>query len=184
MDIQEQMALLRDQVREMMRGKDSLMEALGLGLEDILALAEVARMFVDQGQLDSAQAMLEGLVVLDPKNAYLHTTLGCVYMQKDLKDAAVEAFDLAIYYNPRDIAALAFSGELALERGLLDVAADRLRRAVELDPDGRDPHANRARTTALLMSSIVREVQQKGPEVLAEIVAEAERVAGESGDGS
>lgn len=169
---------LKKMMKEILHGKSNLADALDLSLEDILALAQVARGFAEQGQLDSAQTLLEGLVSIDPQNAYLHTCLGCVYMQKGLREPAFDAFNIALFFNKDDIVARTYAGELALELGLIETAAEHLKRAVELDPEGKNPWANRARTSALLMSTIAKEVQSKGPAVLQDMVTEARRVQG------
>lgn len=166
------------QLKSLMGGKATLAEAMDLSLEDILALAQIARQFAEQGQLEQAQQLLEGLVAVDPQNPYLHTCLGCVYMQKNMNEAAFSAFNVALFFNKEDIVARSYAGEIALEMGLLETAAEHLKKAVELDPEGKNPYANRARTSALLMSTIAQEVQAKGPGVLKEIVAEAQRVQG------
>lgn len=176
MDIEEQLEEVKRQMRELMQGKASLAEAMGLELEDILALATVARQLAEQGQYEGAQSMLEGLVVLDPQNPFLHSCLGCVYMQMKQNVAAYQAFNIALHFNEKDIAAHAYAGELALEQGLVEEAAMHLRRAAELDPDGKNPHANRARVTALLLSTLAKEVQERGTDALKKIVEEARRV--------
>ncbi len=171
---------LKRQMKELLHGKATLADALELSLEDILALSQVARQFADQGQLDNAQVLLEGLVALDPQNPYLFTCLGCVYMQKKLNKAALDSFLIALKYNPEDIVAHTYAGEIALENGDVDWAVKHFQKAVELDPQGKDPYANRARTSALLVSTIVKEVQAKGPQVLQEIAKEAKRVQGQT----
>ncbi len=167
---------LRSRMKQLLNGKQTIAEGIGLSLEEILALSQVARQLADQGQLDNAQILLEGLVTLDPQNPYLFTCLGCVYMQKKLDKAALNAFTVALTYNPSDIVAHTYAGEIALETGDLDAAVKHFQKAVELDPEGKDPHANRARTSALLVSTIAKEVQAKGPGVLKEIAAEAKRM--------
>ena len=91
--IQELHTQLVATVDELLAGHDSFRAAMGLDDEQVLALAVFARELVDQGRLDDAQTMLEGLVVLDPQNGYLHTCLGALYMQKGFNDAAIIEFD-------------------------------------------------------------------------------------------
>jgi len=167
---------LDKQVAELLKGKETIADALDMSLEDILALSQMARQLAEQGQLDKAQVMLEGLVTLDPQNPYLYTCLGCVYMQRKMDKAAFTAFSAALAFNPNDIVAHTYVGEIALEHGDVDAAVKHFQKAVELDPEGRDPYANRARTSALLVSTIAKEVQAKGPEVLKEIQREAKRI--------
>ncbi|HVS02008.1 MAG TPA: tetratricopeptide repeat protein [Thermoanaerobaculia bacterium] len=156
-------------VNEMLGGQETFRDALGLEEENILALAVFARELVDQGRLDDAQTLLEGLVVLDPQNGYLHTCLGALYMQKGFHDSAIVEFRYALRQDPDDVAANTYLGELYLEAGDLDASVTYLERAVSLDPPGQDPYANRARTLAALVATIAREVQEKGPEALEDL---------------
>ena len=168
-EIQELHTQLVATVQEMLGGHDSFREAIGLDDEQILALAVFARELVDQGRLDDAQTMLEGLVVLDPQNGYLHTCLGALYMQKGFNDAAILEFAYALKQDAQDVAAATYLGELYLEAGELEEAVKYLEKAVALDPDARDPYANRARMLAALVATIAREVQEKGSSALQDL---------------
>jgi tetratricopeptide (TPR) repeat protein len=168
-EVQELHTQLVATVNEMLGGHDTFRDAMGLDEEQILALAVFARELVDQGRLDDAQTMLEGLVVLDPKNGYLHTCLGALYMQKGFNDAAILELAYALRQDPQDVAAATYLGELYLEAGELDEAVKYLEKAVALDPDARDPYANRARMLAALVATIAREVQEKGPAALEDL---------------
>lgn len=167
---------LHDQFQALLQGHDNLVDALGISLEDILALTLVAQQLAQQGQLDDAQRLLEGLVAIDPENPYLHTCLGTVYMQKGMNEDARAAFGVALAFNPEDIVAHTYAGELALEAGDVEAAVGHFQKAVELDPEGKDPFANRARTLSLLVATIAKEVQAKGPEVLQEILEQAKQI--------
>jgi Flp pilus assembly protein TadD len=171
-----ELEMLRERFQELLQGHDNLVDALGMSLEDILALALVAQQLAQQGQLEEAQRLLEGLVAVDPTNPYLHTCLGTVYMQREMKEEARAAFGVALAFNPEDIVAHTYAGELALEAGEVEAAVQHFQKAVELDPEGKDPFANRARTLSLLVATIAKEVQAKGPGVLHEILQQAQQI--------
>jgi Flp pilus assembly protein TadD len=171
-----ELEMLRERFQELLQGHDNLVDALGMSLEDILALALVAQQLAQQGQLEEAQRLLEGLVAVDPTNPYLHTCLGTVYMQREMKEEARAAFGVALAFNPEDIVAHTYAGELALEAGEVEAAVQHFQKAVELDPEGKDPFANRARTLSLLVATIAKEVQEKGPDVLHEILQQAQQI--------
>ena len=117
-----------------------------LSKDEILGLAATARRCAENGRLEEALSILNGLIAADPRNAYLHTCVGCVLMQLDRTAEAREAFDKALGLDPRDVAALTYAGELAFEAQELPLALERLGAAIALDPEGRNPYANRART--------------------------------------
>lgn len=168
-DIQQMHADVVASVQEMLQGHETFKDALGLDSDSIMALAVFARELVDQGRLDDAQTLLEGLVVLEPQNGYLHTCLGALYMQKGFADAAKAELAYAVELDGDDIAANTYLGELLVDSGDLDRAVEYLRRAVELDPEARDPYANRARTLAAMVATIAREIEQKGAGALDDI---------------
>ncbi len=125
---------------------DKAAEAVRVASDEVLALANVARQSAEQGRLDDARMLLEGLITLEPGFAYLQTCLGCVYMRLSRNDEALVWFEDALQLDPRDVAAHTYAGELRLERGEGQAGLDHLEAAIALDPDGRNAFANRART--------------------------------------
>lgn len=164
---------LHEQVKKdldaLLQGHDTLRDALGFDQEQIIAIALLCRELAEQGKLDDAQTILEGMVLIDPQNAYLHTCLGSVYMQKGIKDGARAEYAYALKLDPNDIAANTYLGELAIEQGDLDTAAGYLEKAVAQDPEANDPFANRARTLAMLVAAVAKEIDARGPAAVEEI---------------
>ncbi len=174
-EVEQAIQQLQKVIEDFTAGHESFRAALGLSDEDIVALTLLAGQLAEQGQLDNAQTLLEGLIAIEPQEGYLHTALGCVYMQKDLSDAALYEFRVAVDFNPDDIVAHTYAGELYLERGDLENALIHLQRAVELDPDGTNPYGNRARALTLLVATIAKEVQEKGPEAAKALIQAAQQ---------
>lgn len=125
---------------------EKVAEALRVASDEVLTLANVARQSAEQGRLDDARILLEGLIVLEPDFAYLQTCLGCVYMRMGRNDEALVSFEEALDLDPRDVAAHTYAGELRIERGEARLGLDHLDSAIALDADGRNAFANRART--------------------------------------
>jgi hypothetical protein len=65
---------------------------------------------------------------------------------------------------------------LALEAGEVEAAVQHFQKAVELDPEGKDPFANRARILSYITAHLIREIEAKGPQVLEEILQQARQV--------
>lgn len=116
---------------------------------DVYALAFAAHQYAEHGRVEEALKLLDGLLVLEPASAYLHTALGCVRLRLGEDEAALAEFSAALRLDPRDVAALTYSGELRLKRGERAAGLALLDTAVALDPQGRNRHANRARTLRL-----------------------------------
>ncbi len=125
-------------------------EGMHVASPEVLALAAIARQYADHGRVDEARSLLEGLLVLEPQNSYLHTSLGCVLMRLSVEAEALEHFEEALRLDPRDPAAHTYAGELRLRRGEEGAGLAHLDAAAALDPDGRNPYSNRARTLRLV----------------------------------
>jgi predicted Zn-dependent protease len=117
---------------------------------EVFALAAVARQYADHGRVDEARKLLDGLLVLEPDNSYLHTALGCVLLRLAEEAEALRHFDEALRLDPRDAAAHTYAGELRIRSGELGAGLAHLEAAVALDPEGRNRYSNRARTLRLV----------------------------------
>lgn len=153
-------------IAALLQGHDSVLGALGLDDNAILAMALYARQLGEEGRLETARDLLETLSSLAPENSYVYCCLGSACMQLGEHENATNALKRAVELDPNDITANTHLGELALEAGDLESAAQYLKKAVSLDPEGKDPFANRARGLAVAVVTVARTVQEKGPEAL------------------
>jgi tetratricopeptide (TPR) repeat protein len=71
-----------------------------------------------------------------------------VYLARENLEKAEELFNEAIRLNPKEIAAYVNRGEVFLRQGKILEAARDFKRAVDLDPENRDPLTRRARLLA------------------------------------
>jgi tetratricopeptide (TPR) repeat protein len=123
---------------------------LRLPQDELYALAGVARQAAEQGRFEDARTLLEGLIVLEPTSGFLLTCLGCVYMRMEMTGDALGTFERALESDPADVVAHTYAGELEMDRGRVDAALGHFSAAERLDPEGKNPYANRARTLRLL----------------------------------
>jgi tetratricopeptide (TPR) repeat protein len=165
-DIQQLKDLREQLIQSLLGGHKTLLEAVGLGQDDILGLALYARQLAQEGRLDVARELLTSLATLDAENGYVQICLGCVEMQLGETETAIATFERALELEPDSIAAHTHLGELLLETADLERAAIHIHRAVELDPKGADPFAARARTLAATVVAFAKEVERRGPEFL------------------
>ncbi len=125
-------------------------------LRQILALAT---RLAQQGRRQEALTLLEGVHTLAPEHVYARVALGCIYMRAQRYAEAIEMFRAVVADHPEDIVAHTYLGELYLMEGEAERALQHLRKAVELDPDGQDPYANRARAIVQLVKNTVTQFQ-------------------------
>jgi Flp pilus assembly protein TadD len=137
--------LLRQSFPKEFAGKQSIKQAMGFTNEQIYAWAAVGCNLAEQGSLSEAQDLLEGLAVIDPDNAFIHSCLGSFYLRINDHNQAAGELLMAIKLNPQDIAALTNLAEIYFEAADYNSAKPYLTQAIELDPLEKDPFGNRAR---------------------------------------
>ncbi|HEX3819590.1 MAG TPA: hypothetical protein VHW45_04625 [Candidatus Sulfotelmatobacter sp.] len=127
------------------------------------AIAALGFNFYQQGRLKEADTAFRFLKLLHPQAYYAHAGLGVVAMAKqppDLEEAC-QSLSRAAELNADDASVQASLGEAFLRVGEMEKAAAHLKRAVELDPQQKDPGAARARAILVGLSSIVRQIQER-----------------------
>jgi tetratricopeptide (TPR) repeat protein len=125
-----------------------------------------AALLLSQGRYKESQMLLQGLVMIDPGNPYVHALLGSSLQHQNKIDEAIAHYSEAILLFPEDINSLTNRGELYLKSGKLNEAAADLAKAVELDTIGNHPSAIRARLLASMAASAIELVDQQGIEAL------------------
>ncbi len=132
----------------------------GMTMDEAYNIAEYAYGLYQEGKYHDARTVFEGLVICNPYDAYFHNMLGAVYQQLDMKDEAAEEYTLAIELDSDNLHARVNRGELLLQNGEFDRALDDLKKAIELDPDGRDAAGVRARALAMATANAMEALQK------------------------
>jgi tetratricopeptide (TPR) repeat protein len=146
-------------VMDAVRGKKTYGEILGINAGQAYNLAKMGYRLLQEGQLEDARVMFQGLVTLNPKDAYMHLALGSVHHRAGRVEKAIEQYTKAVEINPKLANAYANRGELFLgahqaEKGLAD-----LKKALELDPKAQDPSTMRARAILATTAAKLKEKQ-------------------------
>lgn len=153
----EQMKYLSDIVE----GKVSLQDIAGLSDRDINAILVMGSMMYEQGRYREAEDLFRGAVLLNKNNPLAHSGLGTVLTASGKNDEALTALSEAIRLDDTDIASYVNRGEIHLKNANFPAASDDFRKAVELDPEAKDPGANRARAIVVGMSQLVAELEKR-----------------------
>ncbi len=85
---------------------------------------------VEAGELDSAEIILDGLLVLAPTNARFHAALGAVRHQQGKLEEASCSYERALTLDAGSVLALVNLGELRCQRGDMG-GLDDLRKAAQ-----------------------------------------------------
>jgi tetratricopeptide (TPR) repeat protein len=117
--------------------------------EEFLAIGEIGAMYYEQGNLEKAETIFEGLVELKPDSGAAHSALGGLLTYKREDEKAMTHLTKAIELDDKQIAPFVNRGEVYLRQSKFDLAVADLKRAIELDPQEKDAGANRARAMVL-----------------------------------
>jgi tetratricopeptide (TPR) repeat protein len=139
-------------------GQKTWGEILGINAGQAYNMAQMGYRLLQQGQIDDARTMFQGLATLNPKDPYMHLALGSCYHRCDAIDAAIAEYSKAIELNPKLANAYANRGELHIQKKEPEKAFQDLKKAVDLDPKGQDPSTIRARA---ILATAAAKVQAK-----------------------
>lgn len=140
-----------------MEGDATWAETQGIPKKMLFDIAEQAYLKFKGGRLEEAKALFRGLCWLDHTVAYFHTGLGAIYQKEQNYFDALAEYTVAIEIDPEDITAYVNRGEVYYLMGLQDQPLEDLDQAIQLDPKGKDPWANRAR---FLKKKILQEIAE------------------------
>ncbi len=79
----------------------------------------------EQGRSEEAAIIFEGLVTIDPRNAYCHSALGAAYMRLEQDENALTHLNMALQLDAKDISAYINRAELFMkQKGFQQAQAD------------------------------------------------------------
>lgn len=81
--------------------KRQWIEILGWNPEQLQELRFAGFSFIREGHYNKASIFFEGLVALDPRNAYDNQTLGAIYLQMGKKEKALATLNRALSIDPQ-----------------------------------------------------------------------------------
>lgn len=119
------------------RGEVTLKDIKGYTDEELYAIASQGYNFFLQGKVDLACTIFEGLVAIDPKNAYYYRGLGVIYFQLKDMDKALRQFSYAIRVAPHEMVSYVNRAEIYLATKQWRKATADLNKALDLayEPD-------------------------------------------------
>jgi Flp pilus assembly protein TadD len=114
------------------RGEVTLKEIKGYSEEELFAIANQGYFFFLQGKTEPARVIFEGLVAIDPKNAYYYRALGVIYFRLKELEKAVRQFTYSIRVAPREMSSYINRAEIYMAQKDFGKARDDLARAQNL----------------------------------------------------
>ncbi|MBI2066644.1 MAG: tetratricopeptide repeat protein [Deltaproteobacteria bacterium] len=117
----------------------------------LVRVAEIGYFKYKYGRYEEAKKIFETLVAIDHANHYYHTALGGVYQKLGRYVDAVVEYTRAHRLRPKDLCSYVNRGEIYLKHKNFRKAAEDFRAAIQLDPDGKNLWANRARSLVIAL---------------------------------
>jgi len=131
-------------------------QLLGVTDQEFEAMGKLGTMYYEQGDLDRARIVFQGMVEADPSSSSAHAALGALYVRTGHDEVAIQHLNRAIELDSNQLSAYVNRAEVELKFKQPEKAVADLKRAMELDPTGQDPAANRARMMALALNQALK----------------------------
>jgi len=122
---------------------------LGVTPKEFREMGRIGAMYYNRGDLGKARTVFEGLVAMDPASSDAHAALGALLTRTIENDLALVHLNRAIELNDKEIAAYVNRAEIKLRQHKGEAAVADLKKAIELDPQQKNPAANRARAMVM-----------------------------------
>ncbi len=152
----ERVAFDPGRVRQFIIGEITLGELEGIDKAAQYKMAETGFQLLQQGKLDDAKKVFEGLLTLDPRDAYFHMVLGSIAQRRNQFEDSEKHYSRSLRINPYSPSALANRGEVRIELGRLVEGLEDLKQAVKEDPGAREAATQRARALIPVVQERVR----------------------------
>lgn len=150
--------LTPENLEKFILGEMTWAQVQGVSMEQCYAFAEFGYNLFEQGKYEEAQKVFEGLVVLNPYDAYFHAVLGSIFARQNRADEAIKEFSVAAQIDPTNAQVLVNRAELYLRKGQFEGAMGDLQKAIAIDPKSEEPAVGRARTLAAATAGLIEEI--------------------------
>jgi len=126
------------------------------------AIAALAFNYYQQGKIQEAETLFRGLQLLNPKAYYSYAGVGAIALARKppYLAEAYKNLSKAAELNPTDPSVQANLGEVLLRQAKFEQAAVHFKKALDLDPQQKDPGANRARAIIRGLAAVAKEVER------------------------
>ncbi len=145
-------ARLRRLVDQWSQGRVTLKQIMGLSEEELYAVAVQGYFMFLQGKTEPARVIFEGLVAIDPKNAYYYRALGAIYWRLKEPQKAVKQFTYAIRVAPKEMSSYVNRAEVYVAHKQFEQARSDLRTALSLASVNDGPLIRKARAMLRMIS--------------------------------
>jgi tetratricopeptide (TPR) repeat protein len=134
----------------------------GLSKHEIDAIEVLGFELYQQGRTHEAQAIFEGLIAVNDQRYQGYAGKGAMALAEGMLEEAAGWLNQALDRNAADPTVHANLGETLLRLGRFDEAAAEFEKVMALDPEQKDPGANRARAILAGMQAMIEGLKKSG----------------------
>lgn len=127
------------------QGRTSLKAIVGMGDDELYAIANQGYHLFVQGKNEPARVLFEGLVAMDPRNAYYYRALGAIYWRIKEPQLAIRQFTYAIRVSPREISSYVNRAEVYVAQKQFKLARSDLQFALSTATSADRALSNKAK---------------------------------------
>lgn len=117
--------------QEWLKGRSSLGAAAKWTAEEIRLVSELGFSLAEQGRVEEAISLFEGLAALAPATAYFQAALGALYLRDNQLQNALKHLNMAVQLDAKDIFSLVNRGETLIRLGRAENGLNDLRLAIQ-----------------------------------------------------
>ena len=143
------------------KGELKFMQIFGITGKQWASVITCGYNFYNEGKLEEARKIFEGLSVLDSKAVFIQTILGAIYQRMKQFDTALLRYDLALQIHPEDLYALTNRAEIYLLIGKFLEASMDLKKVLQLDAAKKHPATHRANMLSIIAANALRNLHKK-----------------------
>ena len=133
-------------------GQVSLKQIVGLEDDELYAIASQGYHLFLQGKSEAARTVFEGLVAIDPRNAYYYRALGSIYWRLKEPQRAIRQLTFAIRVAPREVTSYINRAEIYIAQKQFKLARSDLQFALASVKPHEAPLADKARAMLRMIS--------------------------------
>ncbi len=146
-------ARLKKLVEQWAEGRVTLKQIVGLSEEELYAISSQGYLLFLQGKTEASRIIFEGLVAIDPRNAYYYRALGAIYWRLKEPQKAIKQFTYAMRVAPKEISSYINRAEVYVALGQFPIARDDLGTALRTAGPFDEPLVAKARAMLQLIPS-------------------------------
>jgi tetratricopeptide (TPR) repeat protein len=135
----------------------------GLNKRELDAIEVLGFLLYQQGRNAEAETIFKGLIALDKRLYQGFAGMGALALAERKLDEAAGWLGQAVERNPNDPTVHANLGETYLRMGKFEPASAAFEKAFKLDPQQKDPGANRARAMLAGIKAVIEEMRKREP---------------------